>query len=261
MEQWLKDEDELGLKTWESLHAFVQARMKNAENSYECLPDRGEKPWRMEIEDAWREAEERSARSTQGKKADKRHAKTAIDPDVLGYLLSSVLSHNRAPKNWQSEVLELALDDEPYRSTHDLATHITSYQHLITLIPEPLLISCTPATCHQAVAAASHNSFGIRSADGEEYMGYALYPDASYFNHSCIPNIAKARVGWEWIFTAEREIGLGEECCITYLGGDEKEMSVAERRARLQEHWGFECICLRCQEESGSIASEDQMDC
>lgn len=252
---WLEEEGELGVKAWESLHVFVQARMKAVANACECLPDRGGKPGDGEIEAAWKIAEEQSgSQSTRGgKKGNSNTSNATVDPDILGYLLPSILSHHRSPRAWLEEITVLAQDTTPYRSTHDLSAHTDSYLHLSTLLPKPLLTSCTPSLCHLAVTAASHNSFGIRSPDGEEYMGYALYPTASYFNHSCEPNISKARVGRQWIFQADRNIAVGEECCITYMGGDEKDMSRVERRARLQEHWGFTCMCFRClREDDGS---------
>ncbi|KAK5705280.1 Histone-lysine N-methyltransferase set-6 [Elasticomyces elasticus] len=86
--------------------------------------------------------------------------------------------------------------------------------------------------------------------DGEEYMGYAVYPSSSYFNHSCSPNVAKQRVGNAWRFWVIEDVRKGEQLCISYLGGDEKDLSVDERRARLAEVWGFVCECARCQSEA-----------
>ena len=144
------------------------------------------------------------------------------------------------------------MDDTPYRSPFDLDAHINSFSQLTAIAPADILPSITPEACQILINAASHNSFGIRSGgeDGDEYLGYALYPDASYFNHSCSPNVAKTRVGDVWEFRASKDIDAGNECCITYLGGDEKELNVEQRRQRLKEHWGFECMCVRCKEES-----------
>lgn len=253
LKQWLEEEGEVGLQAWESLHAFVQARTKDVANSYDSLPDRGDKPTEEQIDQAWRDAENLVARtlSTGGNKKKKspRPAHQPLDPDILAFLLSSILSHHHDPTTWSSHLSTLAQDPTPYRSTHDLTQHTLSDHHLTTLLPPALRPSCTPSTTHRTVAAASHNAFGIRSPDGAEYLGYALHPAASYFNHSCAPNVGKARVGAGWVFVAARDIVAGEECCITYLGGDEEEMGREERRGRLREHWGFGCMCVRCRGE------------
>ena len=77
-------------------------------------------------------------------------------------------------------------------------------------------------------------------------MGYALYPSASYFNHSCKPNVAKVRVGNTWRFWVPKDVARGEQLCISYLGGDEKDLTTAERRVRLKDVWSFVCECEGC---------------
>jgi SET and MYND domain-containing protein len=163
-----------------------------------------------------------------------------------------MLFHFQGPERHNSIILPLAMDETAYKSTFDLETHVNSFLQLTALVPEDVLASVTSELCRTLINAASHNSFGIRSGseDMEEYMGYALYPEASYFNHSCTPNIAKERVDNVWEFYASRDIGVGEECCITYFGGDEEDMAVKVRRLRAREHWGFVCMCARCMQES-----------
>lgn len=95
------------------------------------------------------------------------------------------------------------------------------------------------------------NSFGIRDTS-EELLGFAVFPRASFFNHSCRPNIQKkrrqvlggrARQMEYWSTELIRE---GEECCISY--GD-ISTGVEERRARLDDMYFFKCSCPRCLEE------------
>jgi hypothetical protein len=259
---WLNDQGEIGLAVWEQLQLFLKAKSKAITNA-SGLPLLAPKPDTNEISSKWKAAVEtiqklRRQGPTNGKQAQPfQHILStsccqAIEPDILSYVLSGNLFHHAHRSKYQSDVLPLAMDPTPYRSPFDLAAHCNSYLQLAAILSAPLLSSCTPEICQTLINAASHNSFGIHSGseDGDEYMGYALYPDASYFNHSCSPNIAKARVGNVWEFRASRAIEAGEECCITYLGGDEKEMNVQERRQRLKVHWGFECLCLRCKEES-----------
>lgn len=79
-------------------------------------------------------------------------------------------------------------------------------------------------------------------------LAYSLHPPSSFFNHSCAPNLSKTRHGLSWSFTTSREVEMGEELCISYLGGGELAAR-EERRGRLRDGWGFECGCAKCVEE------------
>lgn len=90
------------------------------------------------------------------------------------------------------------------------------------------------------------NSFGIWElpiTPDSENLGSAMYPSASYFNHSCDPNVAKVRQGRTMIFVTAREVQAGEELCISY---GHTERGLDERRQVLQDWWGFVCNCTRC---------------
>lgn len=109
--------------------------------------------------------------------------------------------------------------------------------------------------------------------------GWMLVPSASMFNHSCEPN-TKACVcalGWAssglhghgdirdlraflfcWVYLAPQvlvgasgllsarslcNISPGEELCISYVS---PKLPLQMRRAKLQETYGFLCMCPRC---------------
>ncbi|KAF1347163.1 hypothetical protein BDV97DRAFT_300917 [Delphinella strobiligena] len=219
------------------------------------------RPTKQEIHDAWTDAEGiatriRIARSQHPTKSDRRVlAQTlAIQPvrDILSFLLSATICKALEPDLWHS-VLDLAEEKEPYISRQSLEMHILSYQHLLSTMPTTLLTHITADTLKTVAQKSSHNVFNIWSQDlndgttgGSECLGYALWPCASYFNHSCAPNVRKKREGRVWRFWADEEIEEGEELCITYLGGDEKSMCREERMEKLQKNWGFECACARC---------------
>ena len=247
---WQDVQGRVGVTAWESLHTFVQAASKHITDGYD-VTEAERRLDMLTIEGLWKQTEATRPVNGQGRKLA---TKQSVDPDILGFLLSSIISHYHGSKKWQEEVSSLAMDDSPYRSRSEFDAHLTSFLQLTDLLQHPstnaLIPHCNAEVCSKAVAAAGHNSFGIRSEDGEEYMGFALYPTASYFNHSCRPNVSKQRVGSQWIFTAAQDISNGEECCITYLGGDEKEMSLLERRDRLKQHWGFKCMCKLCPREA-----------
>lgn len=267
-QQWIQDEGSLGVDAWQGLETFVRSRSKAVVSTLSQLSV-GAKPGEQAVLATWEEAEElatlhRAARSSgscnsgPGVKADKEYRKAlhhvwtqAVDPDIMAYLLSGILFCHQFPEQWEREVETLAMDTEPYKDNADLEAHCNAFLQLVATIPQQLLPSCTAKVCQTLSNASSHNSFGLRAGgdDGEEYMGYSLYPEASYFNHSCEPNISKKRVGREWRFQTAREVAAGEQLCITYLGGDEKDMNLAERRERLKGVWGFECMCETCQRE------------
>ena len=90
------------------------------------------------------------------------------------------------------------------------------------------------------------NSFGIWElpvTPDSENLGSLMYPAASYFNHSCEPNVVKTRDGRVMRFVTLRSVDKGAELCISY-GHIEKD--VQERRETLRDIWGFECNCPRC---------------
>ncbi|KAF9194542.1 hypothetical protein BGZ51_009105 [Haplosporangium sp. Z 767] len=93
------------------------------------------------------------------------------------------------------------------------------------------------------------NSFGIRDST-EELLGFAVFPRASFFNHSCRPNIEKRRrqgnKARQMEYWSTRVIESGEECCISY--GDISK-GREERQQRLEDMYFFKCSCPRCQEE------------
>ncbi|KAF9149975.1 hypothetical protein BG015_008200 [Linnemannia schmuckeri] len=105
------------------------------------------------------------------------------------------------------------------------------------------------------------NSFGIRDSS-DELLGFAVFPRASFFNHSCRPNIQKkrrqssravrARQMEYWSTSVIQE---GEECCISY--GD-ISTDIGERRARLEDMYFFWCSCPRCLEEEAKVIEEEE---
>lgn len=257
---WQRGQGELGVAAWQALQTFTQAKAKGVANDGSILPEGG-KPSAETIGRHWDEVAElielwpqpASRASTQVIKprpnALQAHM-NQVNPDILGLFLSGTLLTHQQPKAWQ-EVHTLAMDDEPYRSLEDLKAHCRSFAQLCAVVPVELLPSCSATLCRAIAEAGSHNAFGIRSGseDGEEYMGWAIYPSASYFNHSCRPNILKRRVGSSWEFWTAEDLVPSSQCCISYLGGDEKHLTVAERRQRLKEAWGFECMCEGCQQD------------
>ena len=75
-------------------------------------------------------------------------------------------------------------------------------------------------------------------------IGVGLYPKQARLNHSCWPNcvLSYGARGAVRVRTL-RDVGVGEEMLITYT---DPSTPTEERRAVLQQRWGFVCECSRC---------------
>ncbi|KAL5456212.1 hypothetical protein PMIN06_004012 [Paraphaeosphaeria minitans] len=262
---------ELGVETWTAVEKLVRCRTKEDADMVDVgLP----RPKTNEIRNAWEGTADqaaliRIARSSvpfsdissedngengtvkptkQHRKAVQKALMQPISPDILTFCINGVLWKYNNPAMW-NHVLALAKDDTPYHNYDDLRAFTRSYLHMLAVCPFPLLEHVTPETFFLLSSRDSHNSFGIRSLedDGSEFFGYGCWPSASYFNHSCAPNVEKKRVGRVWQFRTGTEIKVGEELCITYLSGEERKLSRNKRMKILKGNWGFECGCERCE--------------
>lgn len=253
--------DAVSLQAWALLAATLRAKNKTETGHVDDIT----KPPAAVVDAAWAAAEKTAssiakARATVGpptgaSKAARRVQQQALANapalliDTLHFQLHAVLVRYQSPEQWSS-LLALADEPCPYTSAQDLAGHIRAFLYLAASLPLALLPFVTPETLRTVKAREVQNSFGIRSLEdaGSEFFGYGVWPSASYFNHSCEPNVLKRRAGRTWLFVAGRPILAGEELHISYLGapGEEKTLTTKERRSRLEKTWGFECICERC---------------
>jgi hypothetical protein len=252
--QWHSETGEVGIQAWTAVETLVKKRSKeDNELVEEGLP----RPKSGEIAKAWESATAqadliRVAREGEPKKqhhkALAKATQALINPDVMSFCVSGLLWHYTHPDEW-AHVLALAADSTPYHSTDDLAAFTRTYLHLIAILPLPLLPLVTADDIFILSSRDSHNSFGIRSLEdeGSEFFGYGCWPAASYFNHSCAPNVEKQRKGRAWEFRAGKDIKAGEGLNITYLSGEERRLSRGKRMDRLKRNWGFECGCESCE--------------
>lgn len=269
--EWKQWNGHVGVQAWGAVESLVKKRSKEDEEMVEQgLP----RPSSEEIRQAWeaaeaqanliravREAEELKSEplveqandkvvriTKQHRKAVSKALQQKISPDIMAFIVSGIVWRHNKPDEWD-RVLALAEDDTPYHSTDDLQAFVRSYLQLTAVLPRQLFPIVTAETVFLFSSRDSHNSFGIRSLedDGSEFFGFGCWPAASYFNHSCGPNIEKRREGRAWYFTAGTDIKQGEELNITYLSGEERKLSRAERMQRLKKNWGFDCGCKRCE--------------
>ncbi|EUC27552.1 hypothetical protein COCCADRAFT_111402 [Bipolaris zeicola 26-R-13] len=263
---WQEEQGEIGIQTWTAVENLIRKRSKEDSDMVDVDMPR---PKKKDISKAWdsvvgqaelirsaREAEQADgvdgqaavAISKQHKKAVSKALQGRITPDVMSFCVSGILWRHHHPEQWE-RLEALANDNTPYHSSDDLDAFTRAYLHLLAILPVELLPLVTAETLLTLSKRDSHNSFGIRSLEdeGSEFFGYGCWPAASYFNHSCGPNIEKKREGRIWYFRAGREIEKGQELCITYLSGEERKLSRGQRMLRLSKTWGFDCGCERCE--------------
>ncbi|KIO02619.1 hypothetical protein M404DRAFT_15992 [Pisolithus tinctorius Marx 270] len=130
---------------------------------------------------------------------------------------------------------------------HILSAHLRIYAFLCNALPRYLL-QYTPTTVREVLARDTGNAFGIWDGDRrDEMLGWGIWISASYFNHSCSPNIRKIRQGRALYFETSRAVSAGEELYISYVDTDQP---VEQRQKDLESSWFFRCGCSRCNTES-----------
>jgi hypothetical protein len=231
-----------------------------------------------DIEQAWEESRQVaqdlyairtwSTKPTKGQARAIRKAREAVtvdDEDDAHFLLSGIISAARSREDW-SEFKTLTPSYDTYLSSPEtLESHIRIYYFFLATLPVSLLDYVVPEVLLSVVTRDCHNSFSVRdndtmtssssSADDDytttEFLGYGTWSLASFYNHSCEPNVRKQRKGRAMTFWTARDVEEGEELAISYLGGEVnlKEDGVEKRAEKLETGWGFVCRCARCERD------------
>ena len=80
------------------------------------------------------------------------------------------------------------------------------------------------------------------------YNRKAIYPRASYFNHSCHGAVARYFLGSRMVLVAARSVAAGEEVHENY-GPTFYFKGREERRRHLAARYWFDCGCHPCQRD------------
>ncbi|KAI9095951.1 hypothetical protein DFS34DRAFT_560979, partial [Phlyctochytrium arcticum] len=101
------------------------------------------------------------------------------------------------------------------------------------------------------ISRIESNGFGLWSPKKEQCMGRAVFPRASYFNHSCDPNAQCLQTQKQMTITTRCAVAADESLTISYI---DTNMPLQARRARLRNEYFFICMCERCvlEEKAGS---------
>lgn len=132
---------------------------------------------------------------------------------------------------------------------------IVVFKSLYLLFPESFREELSTELFRHIMGSEYGNAFGIwedqEVPENREFLGYSVFPRASYFNHSCNPNITKSRVGRSMLFTLNKDVLTDEPLCIDYSGLLDEP--VIKRRQLLKQNWFFDCLCGRCTSELQAI--------
>jgi hypothetical protein len=131
----------------------------------------------------------------------------------------------------------------------DLPSEVKQITPFLKLYLPQEFVPLIESTAYPFLSRHISNSFGVWElpiSPDSEHLGSAMYPSASYFNHSCDPNVTKVRQGRTVLFVTSKNVQPGEELCISY---GHTERQVLERRQVLRDWWGFTCNCSRCSHE------------
>lgn len=164
-----------------------------------------------------------------------------MDPQCITYRAFNMLQSNELSKISKFPVL--------------LHFQKLVFQTLYILLPSHLHRMLSIPLLRHILGTEYGNAFGLwqegEASDSREYFGYWVFPEASYFNHSCNPNITKYRKGNSMLFTVNRDIKKDEQICIDYSGV--LDLLTVKRRAFLADSWFFDCACERCKSELQSV--------
>ena len=125
------------------------------------------------------------------------------------------------------------------------------YSHVLGLIDSNGASTSAVGAAHLHAAMA-----GVAPLPGATAEGLGVYPRFSLANHSCAPNAVNAKGPADGadaldnclVLRALRPIAAGEEVQFDYLdfAAGKDWPATAVRRARLREHFGFDCACEAC---------------
>ncbi|GAB4861959.1 hypothetical protein Ancab_037214 [Ancistrocladus abbreviatus] len=169
-----------------------------------------------------------------------------------------------SPSNFQTL---LSLDGgEPLNGDGD-ATAAVLLHSLISALPLPEgVLAPTVQLTAALLAKDKRNAFGLMEPFSEHrersVRAYAIYPNASFFNHDCLPNACRFDYvdttfdgNTDIIVRMLHDVPEGREICLSYFPVN---LSYSERQRRLLDDYGFACLCDRCKVEVNWSDKEDE---
>ncbi|XP_057978002.1 histone-lysine N-methyltransferase ASHR2 [Malania oleifera] len=145
---------------------------------------------------------------------------------------------------------------------NDAAVFLHSLISSLSPPPQSVSVELTAAL----LAKDKLNAFGLMepfSPGGERSVrAYGMYPNASFFNHDCLPNACRFDYvdtdpdgNTDIIVRMIHDVPRGREICLSYFPVNEK---YSHRQRRLLEDYGFTCECDRCKVEANWSDEEEE---
>jgi SET and MYND domain-containing protein len=211
------------------------------------------------IEEAWRGIKDWEGKVSKMKKSKQSNQLPVLnEEEYVSARFMTLVLHNLYIGHPSSQLFEHLQSNELEKITIFpvlLKSQTQVYKFLRLLLPEYLQPLLTPEFLRITFGREYGNAFGIRqvteegSSEEKELLGYMISPEASFFNHSCRPNLKKERRENRMLFVATADIKQGEQLCIDYFQISEEKFDY--RQKTLNENWFFQCECDRCNEERG----------
>jgi len=258
MESWLQyDETNELTEAFETFMEYYQMKAKSPIEETEYNP----KITQEFIEEYWKDMEDWNEKISKMKKSKTFNKLPFLNEDeytgarfVIHALFNIYKTHKSLPLFNELQSNEL---QKTSRFPVLLRSQGLIYQFLRITLPDYLQPYLTTESLRQIFGREYGNSFGIwqlvddSSSENKEFLGYCIFPEASFFNHSCSPNLKKYRKGNRMIFQSIKDIKEGHQMCIDYFHILDESFTV--RQTILAKNWFFQCACDRCTEESKTV--------
>lgn len=135
------------------------------------------------------------------------------------------------------------------------------YDRILKVLPlkggmeRPFFDDVDPQMKEQMLTCSIAEGCALWCSEDAGFM--ALFPAASWFNHSCAPNATIESTRSTLVVRAATAIPKDSEVTISYLPL-QLLADATSRRKRLEGGRGFDCRCVRCIEEGVAILAEEK---
>ncbi|GLJ44547.1 hypothetical protein SUGI_0935530 [Cryptomeria japonica] len=193
---------------------------------------------------------------------------SSLDPETHTQACFLIAAYNLAIVSTAKFQLLLLLQgngatvDSQAHLLHSFMVSVMSFWPLQGQLP-----GFSPELTASLLSKDKQNAFGlmapVQQGGERQVRAYAIYAQASFFNHDCLPNACRFDYvdkpgdhNTNIIIRSLHDIQDGSEICLSYFPVN---WPYAERQKRLLEDYGFSCMCDRCRVEE-TWSDKESMD-